>query len=113
MPRATKAKLEKDFEQDLCKELEATFPGCVILKNDPNYIQGFPDRLILFKNKWAAFETKRETKSARQVNQEYYVSKLDDMSYSRFVSPENKDEFVDELQSTFGTRRKARAPKRQ
>jgi len=48
--------LESAFQANLIKELETLFVGCVILKNDANYIQGFPDLLILYKNNWAVLE---------------------------------------------------------
>ena len=38
---------EGDFQSKLIKEIKTIFPGSFVLKNDPNYIQGFPDLLIL------------------------------------------------------------------
>jgi hypothetical protein len=93
--------LERDFQAKTIKELKCRFPGCVVLKNDPNYIQGFPDLLILYKEKWAALECKRSANAVRQPNQEYYISLLNHMSYSSFISPENKEEVLDDLQRTF------------
>lgn len=94
-------KLERKFQSELIKEIKERFSGCVVLKTDPNYIQGFPDLLILFKNKWAALECKRSSKASVRPNQEYYVEKLDNMSFSRFVYPNNKEEVLNELQQTF------------
>lgn len=95
------AKLESKFQKDLMDEIRREYPGCVILKNDSSYIQGFPDWTILYKDKWAVLETKREKGAKKQPNQEYYVEKLDDMSFSRFVYPENKEEVLSELRKTF------------
>ena len=39
-------RLERDFQAKLIKELKVMFKGCIIVKNDPNYIQGIPDLLI-------------------------------------------------------------------
>lgn len=97
------AKRESKFQKELMDEIKRRYPGCVVLKNDSGYIQGFPDWTILYKDKWAVLETKREASAKKQPNQEYYVDMLDDMSFSRIVHPENKEEVLRELQSTFGT----------
>lgn len=91
---------ERDFQRALVKELEELFPGCIVTKVE-SYIQGFPDLLILYKDRWALLECKRSASEARQPNQEYYVEKADRMSFSRFIFPENKEEVLDELQRTF------------
>ena len=104
--------LESRFQSNLIKELKKIFRGCIVLKNDPNYIQGFPDLLILYENKWAALECKKEANASRQPNQEYYVEELNNMSYASFIYPENKEEVLYELQQTFGTRRSTRVSQR-
>ena len=103
--------LESNFQSNLIIELEERFPGCVILKNDPNHIQGIPDLLIVYKKKWAALECKRGAKKSKRPNQEYYVDKLNNMSFARFIYPENKEEILSELQQTFRPRRTTRVPK--
>lgn len=95
------AKLESKFQKELMDEIRKLYPGCVILKNDSSYIQGFPDWTILYKDKWAVLEAKRSRTADKQPNQPYYVDKLNSMSYSRFVYPENKDEVLQELQQIF------------
>jgi 3-hydroxymyristoyl/3-hydroxydecanoyl-(acyl carrier protein) dehydratase len=77
------------------------FPGCVVLKNDPNYLQGIPDLTIFWNNRWATLEVKKEANAPHQPNQDYYVAKMDDMSFSRFIYPENKKEVLNELQQSF------------
>lgn len=99
---------ESKFERHLIQLLKQLYPGCVIIKNDPNQLQGIPDRLILYKNRWAAFEVKASAKAPRQPNQEFYVGKLGKMSFAAFVYPENEEEFLDELQQTLRPRRKTR-----
>ena len=93
--------LENKFQSKLIKEIKNEFPGCIVLKNDPTYIQGVPDLLVLHNNKWASLECKKNSKAHKQPNQEYYVEKMDDMSFARFVCPENKDEVLDELNLHF------------
>ena len=94
-------KLESKFQKDLMDEIKKEFPGCLVMKNDSAYIQGIPDWTILYKDKWAVLEAKREANANKQPNQDYYVEKLNDMSYSRFVYPENKDEVINELHKIF------------
>lgn len=95
------AKLERDFQAQLIKELKQRFDGCMVMKLDPDYIQGIPDLLILFKNKWATLECKKSAKASKRPNQEYYVDLMNEMSFSAFIFPENKEEVLDELQHTF------------
>lgn len=97
--------VESKFQRSLIAELEVLFPGCVVIKNDPTYIQGIPDLLILYKNKWAALECKRSERESHRPNQDYYISKLDEMSYAAFVYPENKEVILNELQQALRPRR--------
>lgn len=94
---------ESEFQKDVINDIKNRFPGSIILKNDPNYIQGIPDLLILKDGKWAALECKRNKNSKHQPNQDYYVGMLNEMSYASFIYPENKEEVLDELQQSFGT----------
>ena len=91
-------RLERDFQAKLIKELKVMFKGCIIVKNDPNYIQGIPDLLILYNERWAALEGKKSEHAHHQPNQEYYVDLMDQMSFAAFIYPENKEEILYELQ---------------
>ena len=93
--------LESKFQADLIKDIKKMFPGCVVMKNDSSYIQGIPDLLVLYDDRWASLECKKSEGARKQPNQEYYVEKLDSMSFSRFIFPENKEEVLRELQSAF------------
>lgn len=93
--------LERDFERGLRKRLERLFPGCLYLKLDPTTIQGIPDRLVIWQNRWAALELKRSRRAKRQPNQEYYVNLMDEWSFAAFVCPENVEEVLDALQQSF------------
>lgn len=92
---------ENAFQAALIKELKDLFPGCVVLKNDPNYIQGFPDLTILYKDKWAVLECKKSLSASKRPNQRYYVEMLGEMSYANFICPENREDVLDELQQAF------------
>lgn len=93
--------LESAFQANLIRDLKGIFDGCVVLKNDANYIQGFPDLLILYKDRWAALECKRSSHASIRPNQQYYIDILNAMSYAAFVYPENKEEVLDDLQQAF------------
>lgn len=93
---------ERDFQAGLIKELKELFEGCIVTKLDSGHIQGIPDLLILYKDKWATLECKKSARAKRQPNQEYYVGRMDEMSFSRFICPENKEETLHELQQAFG-----------
>ena len=95
------AKLERDFQAKLIKDIKKLFPGCMVMKTDPTCIQGIPDLLILFKNKWASLEVKKSVGASKRPNQEYYVDKMNEMSFSKFICPENKEEVLDELRKAF------------
>ena len=92
---------ENKFQADLKKELKTMFPGCIVTKLDSGDIQGIPDLLILYKNKWATLENKRSATASKRPNQEYYVNKMNEMSFSRFIFPENKEEVLNELRKAF------------
>ena len=96
-------RLERDFQAKLIKELKVMFKGCIIVKNDPNYIQGIPDLLILYNDRWAALEVKKSATAHHQPNQEYYVDLMDQMSFAAFIYPENKEENLYELQQALLT----------
>ena len=99
------AKLERDFQAKLIKEIKQIFKGCIVMKNDSSYIQGIPDLLILYRDKWAALEVKKSATAHHQPNQEYYVELMDEMSYASFIYPENKEEVLYELKQTLFSRR--------
>ena len=96
---------ESEFQASLIRELKSRIPGCIVLKNDANYIQGFPDLLLLVEDKWFALEVKATRRSAVQPNQEYYIDILDQMSVATFVYPDNKEEVIHEIQQSLRARR--------
>lgn len=108
-----KKKKESQFQTELIKELKERFPGCVVLKNDPTYIQGVPDLTILLENgKWATLEDKREETAHHQPNQDWWVKRMNKMSYSAFIFPENKEDVLNEMERSLCSRRKSRVVRR-
>ena len=92
---------ENQFQRTLVKEIRNHYNNeCIVTKLDSGYIQGTPDLLILHKDKWATLECKKSKNAHRQPNQQYYVDKMDKMSFSKFIYPENKEEVLNELYET-------------
>ena len=96
---ARSSRLESGFQDNLKKEIEEMFPGCMVFKMDQ--IQGIPDLLVLHNDKWASLECKKNARASKRPNQEYYVKLMNGMSFSRFIYPENKEEVLNELQQAF------------
>ena len=96
---ARSSRLESGFQDKLVKELKSIFPGSMVFKMDQ--IQGIPDLLVLYKDKWFSLECKKGIGAKHQPNQEDYVELMNKMSFSRFICPENKQEVLDELRKAF------------
>lgn len=96
--------LENKFKTKLCKEIKERFPGSMIFHLDPRVDgQGIPDLLVLHNNHWAALEGKKESNSSHRPNQDYYVDKMNEMSFARFINPDNKEEVLNALARSFET----------
>lgn len=96
---ARSSRLESGFQDGLRKDLEKVLPGCMIFKMEQQ--QGIPDLLVLYKDRWLSLECKKSAKAKKQPNQEYYVDKMNKMSFSRFIYPENKEEVLNEILQAF------------
>lgn len=102
---------ESDYQHDLIEKIKDRFPGAIVMKNDPRYIQGIPDLTILWKDKWATLECKKSKKDCEKdftPNQRrYYIPLMNEMSYSSFIYPENEQEVLNEIEKKFkGNRRR-------
>ena len=103
--RITNKILERNFQRDLIKEIKQRFKGCLVLKLDPQYLQGIPDLLILYGDRWATLEVKRNQHASHRPNQNFYVDLMNKMSFSKFIYPENKERILNELERSFKARR--------
>lgn len=93
---------EGQYQRYLIRKIREILPGCIILINDARSLQGIPDILILYQDKWAMLEVKMSViHSDVQPNQRYYVDLLDDMSFASFISPENEEDILYALQQSF------------
>lgn len=106
-------RLERDFQVSLRKTLEQMFPGCIILKNDPNLQQGIPDLVVLWRDRWALLEVKKSADASERPNQGWFVEKADRFSFGAFIYPENAEEVLDALQFAFRADRQALVSQRE
>jgi hypothetical protein len=91
--------VESVFQKKLKKEIKERLPECMVMKTDASQIQGIPDLLILYGDRWAALECKKAQGAAHRPNQDYYVEKMNNMSFSAFIYPENKEEVLNAMEA--------------
>ena len=94
-------KKESAYQARLKEKIEARFPDCIVLKNDPTHKQGIPDLLVLHNDKWGALECKRSKDAPHQPNQDLRVEMMNKMSYASFIYPENEELILNELEQAF------------
>ena len=101
---------EARYQAGLIERLEQRFPGCFILKNDPQYKQGVPDLTLLWGPQWALLEVKARATAADRPNQTYYVEELNNMGFAAKIYPENEEEVLAALEQAFASRGPACLP---
>ena len=89
------------FQTKFREDLEYLYPGCIVCKLDSSYRQGVPDLVMFWNDCWATFEVKASATARIQPNQEHFVHKMNDMSFSAFVHPGNVAEVLNDLQRAF------------
>lgn len=100
--------LENKFKTKLIKKIKESLPGAMVFHLDPTEIQGVPDLLVLYNDRWAALEGKKTATASHQPNQDYYVETMNKMSYAAFIYPENEKEVLHELQQSLKSPRTSR-----
>ena len=105
-------KRENSYQAGLIKRIKERFPGCMVLKNDANYIQGIPDLSVFYKKHWATLECKKSANEKTRPNQPEYVAMMNKMSFSSFIYPENEEEVLNEMERVFSSGRKSRSIRR-
>lgn len=93
--------LESEYQSGLIKKLRRLFPDCFILKNDSSYMQGVPDLVIFYGARYAFLEVKASAGAPSQPNQDYYVQKLNAMSFAAYIYPSNEKMVLRDLQRAF------------
>ena len=93
---------ERDYQRKLITRLEDRFKGCMILKNDPTYLQGVPDLSVFYGNKYAMLEVKISENANIQPNQKYYLDVINESGgFGRLIFPENEEVVINELEEYF------------
>ncbi len=102
---------EAQYQAKIIKKLKKMFPDCLVLKNDAAYLQGVPDLILLWRDRWAGLEVKLSESSSVQPNQGYYIERLDRMSFAAYIYPEKEEEVLNALQQAFEPSRGTRISK--
>lgn len=95
---------ENVYQAQLIRKLKRMFPGCQVLKNDSQYLQGILDLTLFWGPYWAMLEVKASVNATERPNQAYYVEQMNDMSFAAFIYPENEKEVLTALQEAFASR---------
>lgn len=101
---------ENQYQKQVIRDVVRRFPGAIVLKNDPNYIQGIPDLTVLLDGFWAFLEVKRSKSASYRVNQTWYLDRANEMSFGARISPETHEEILDEMERAYEASRGARLP---
>lgn len=89
--------LESQYQAELKTKIQLRLPGCIVMKNDCNDIQGIPDLTVLYQRKWAFLEVKTSAKSKNRPNQAYYINKADAESFAAFIYPAVEEQVLNDL----------------
>lgn len=95
--------LESQIQKRVIDRLEEEFQGIIVLKNDANYLQGFPDLTAFYNGRFAVLEVKQSLTASVRPNQEHYINTLNGplQGFARFVYPENLESVIDEMRQWF------------
>jgi len=92
-------KLENEYKRGLKKRIEERFPGCIVLKNDEQFIQGIFDMTVLYGPYYAVLEVKKDKDAPMRPNQDYYLEQVIKMGgIAFFIYPEIEEKVLDEVQ---------------
>ena len=100
------ARREREYQPGLIERIEKLLPGAYVRKVD--FQQGWPDLLILWRDRWALLEVKKKEPTRAsdfEPNQEWWIEEFDSMSFSACIYPENEQEVLHALSQTFRSRR--------
>ena len=89
---------EAKYQSELIKKLRLLFPDCVILKNDPGYLQGIPDLVVFHEDRYAFLEVKASEREPYRPNQKHYLRVLNEMSFAAAIYPSNEEDVLSALE---------------
>lgn len=94
---------ENQYQAGLIRRIKERIPGCIVLKNDANYLQGIFDLTVILGPRASHIEVKAGEKSPEQPNQRYYINLVREQGGSAWVVyPENEEEVLLALQRSLG-----------
>ena len=103
---------EGKFKTKLKQEIMERLPGSMVFYLNPNDIPGIPDLEVLYQDRWAVLEAKnseaeyyRDLKRDEKLAQQYYVDKMNKMSFAAFIFPENKEELLNAMETALRSSR--------
>jgi hypothetical protein len=104
--------LERDYKPGMLKRLEKRFSKFGPVRwehNDPNAPgqQGIPDTTVYIGAVWILLEVKRSEKSKKRPNQDWWITKWGEVTFTSFIFPENEEEVFDALERSLEARGQA------
>lgn len=97
------SKLEKDYQASLLRRLRKAYRSRILAtKTDPGSVQGVPDLIVICDSKYALLEVKRSATASKRPNQDYYIEKFGQHSFTSFIYPENETDVIYEMCDFFG-----------
>lgn len=95
-------KSESAFRTSFINKLKSLSPDIMVEFADPKKVNGIPDLIIFFREKYARIETKRSSTASKRLHQEYYINLFKSQGiYATFLTPENEEEVLNELRRYF------------
>lgn len=92
---------ENKYQAGLIKRIRNKYPDAIVLKTDSSYMQGVPDILILFNERWAALEVKKDPLASFRPNQEYWINTMNHMSFASDINPAKEETVLYDLERFF------------
>lgn len=101
--------LERDYKPQMLKRLEKRFSRFGPVRwqhNDPNAPgqQGIPDTTVFIGQYWVLLEVKRSEKSKKRPNQDWWIQKWSDVTFTATIFPENEEEVFRAMERSLANR---------